>query len=179
MALPPYLVLDVDEVLQARSLSFPDATVSVIRSTVAPSATHGEQQLVTAVTVSGELFEALERLPVQPVMVTSWLENGSVRSFLSQALPARPVLAGAWVPPFPARDSEGYLPWSWKYDIVRELLLREPRPFIWADDDEIIKFQETIEREFPEIPKLLIAPEREIGLTRAHVAAMEHFLAEL
>jgi hypothetical protein len=192
----PYLILDIDEVLQASHMSYGHEMTRTIEQLVPWEQVHPlnrpRQQASrrsgkhptfvhfrTKVRVSPKLLEDLSLLPAQVVMLTSWLEDEAAYTFLEQATPG-----GRWFPTarhlrFPGRAEDGSLSWSWKWNLLQELLAEDPRPFIWADDDEVPKWRHEVEHSYPTLPHLLLAPKRHMGLTREDTKKMAAFIASL
>lgn len=196
----PYAFIDVDGVLHGSHMKYGYEQTSVVVERVPRELVHPllipmepyaklpdylqrrrpPKPLVTfrtRVRTSPRLREDLASLPVQPLMLTTWLEHNSVDQFFAQT--PGPDFPGRQNLTFPGRDSDGSLPWSWKYDLLKEAMARDPRPFIWLDDDEVPKFRDRVLSDFGDIPSLLIAPAYDIGLTRSHVALIRSFLADL
>lgn len=191
----PHLVLDVDGVLQAPSLKYGHEQTRVITETHPTAQVHpalwprrwhgygaGRRRrdtitFRTPVRTSPDLLAGLAGLPAHPVMLTSWLEDGSVRFFLDQATRD----GTRWFPdatllPHPGRDTDGSLPYTWKLDALNTFLTGNPAPFIWADDDQVPEFRDTVDRTWPHLRHLLVGPDPDLGLTRAHVRQMRDFL---
>lgn len=131
----------------------------------------------TPVRTSPCLREDIAALGVDVRMLTTWLEHDAVDEFFTQTGGA---VFGYAKLTFPGRDVDdptGAVPERWKVDQVIEVLDADPRPFIWVDDDETPMWRDEIEARYPQLPKLLIAPAYDIGLTRDHVAEMREFMA--
>lgn len=192
----PFLILDVDEVLQADGLRYGNEQTRVITERVPTVDVHPTQwprnwhgygaerrrrdhvTFRTPVRVSRDLFADLSALPAQIVMLTTWCEHSSVLAFLEQATEGVRWFPDAIVLPFPGRADDGSMPAGWKYAALRELLAQDPRPFVWADDWEVPQWGDTADRDFAELPHHLVAPAPGIGLTREHVAGIRAFLAD-
>lgn len=184
----PWLVLDVDGVLHGTAMRYGYERQVVVRERHPREDVHPYLRprsgrfpkltvsFATPVRVSPRLFEDLAGLPVDVRMLTTWLELGSVDSFLEQT--GCPVLPGRQNLAIPTRDSDGMLPSDWKYVELVALLRADPRPVIWVDDDEVPVWGDQLRAQFPDIPMLLIAPRYEFGLTREHVEQMRAFLSE-
>lgn len=193
----PYLILDIDGVLQAPRMTYGHERTRVIEEKIPtedvhpalwPRRFHGygaDRRRTPTITyrthvrVSPRLFAELSVLPVQVVMLTTWLEHESSRSFLTQATAEHSWFPDAIHLPFVGRDPEdpeGAIPARWKVDALRRLLQEDPRPFIWADDDEVPIWALDVSAEFDHLPHLLIAPKSDFGLTVDHVARMGEFL---
>jgi hypothetical protein len=74
-------------------------------------------------------------------------------------------------------------PWGgWKFHEVRRAVERDPRPFVWVDDDiESFRFEAKTARHWAaslSIPNLLIAPNPSTGLLPEQLNLIEAFLAE-
>lgn len=200
----PYLFLDVDGVLHGARMQYGhERTIKVVerlpREQVHPARRPrhfssreivGEQAgqhysrsemitLSTHMRISKSLLEDLNTLPLDVLMLTTWLEHDSVHAFFQQG----PVPGFSYrTLHFPDRDFEdplGALPADWKIQQLRTKMHAEPRPFIWIDDVEVLIWGEITDREFPDIPHLLIAPEENVGLTRDDVADIRRFLSVL
>lgn len=129
----PYLVLDIDGVLQAPSLSYGFEEMRVITERHATADVHPSlwprrwtgygadrrrKEYITfrtPVRVSPRLLGDLEALPAQIVMLTTWLENDSARAFLSQATDGRTWFQDAvhaqffnWGYSLPATEENGF-----------------------------------------------------------------------
>lgn len=189
----PYLFLDVDGVQQAPKLGeeWQETVWRRVYGVINPAEAHpsfahwggwappGKAEFDTHITVSAELFAALGALPAQVVLVSDWVARGLGRHFLEQAEPRWHYLyPGAPVPAIvPEIDpSESYGPGVWKVNLLRRILREAPRPFVWADDVEVVAHGRAIAEEFSELPQLQIAPDGERGLTRQHLADMRVFL---
>jgi hypothetical protein len=195
----PYLFLDVDGVLHGTRMKYGYEQETVVTERLARDLVHPSMRpdrydnlpphvrarrrppthvtFRTHVRTSPVLRDDLAALPVQTLMLTTWLEHSSVDAFLAQTpgpqLPERRNL------PFPGRDTDGALPYAWKFDMLRARLEADPRPFIWVDDEAATEFREDVERFFSDVPHLLIAPNYDIGLTPNHIAQMREFLSAL
>lgn len=204
MGTTPRLFLDIDEVLRASHLKYGYEVTRVVEEKLPIEKVHPAmrpQRLrsgfsgevpewvarrhapATHVTfrtlcrVSPRLFEDIQALGVDVTMLTTWLEHDSVDAFFAAAHPsfAYDKLT------FPGRDFTdplGAIPAAWKFDELCRSLDADPRPFIWADDDEVPIWGEKVEERYPALPKLLIAPLRDIGVTRFHMELMREFVAE-
>lgn len=135
--------------------------------------------LRTRVRTSPLLRADLAGLGADIHMLTSWLEHDSVDAFYEQT--------GGAVFPYtklchPSRlfdDPVGAVPASWKFDELTRTVDADPRPFIWADDDEVPVWREEVARRYPVPPHLLIAPDYSVGLTRHHIEQMQSFMASV
>lgn len=175
----PFLFLDIDGVLQAPYMK--NGHERTRRITIRRPGVAGNYR----VRVSPVLFEALEQLTVEVRWLTYWCDQEAVRDFLEQV--PGPVFPHSAIAPFPKGEAVlGYgagTPtgaWvnpDWKRDYVRDTLRADPRPFIWADDDEVPVHGTSIAADFGHLPHLLVAPDSNFGLTLEHVARMSHLLA--
>lgn len=190
-----YLVLDIDGVLQAPSMRYGFEQQRVIVEThrtadvhpsLWPRNWHGygadrrrKDRITfrTPVRVSPMLLADLSELPVQIVMLTTWLENESSRAFLAQATPDHEWFPGAIHLEFPGRDADGMLDHAWKLALLRELLANDPRPFVWIDDDEVPLWGDAVDRDYPHLSHRMIAPSSDVGLTRDHLNSIRSFIA--
>lgn len=205
MTTAPHMFLDVDEVVRASSLKYGHEQKRVVIERIPaelvhpamhPKAAHigsaGElpdwvarrrRKPVTHVKfqtncrVSPRLFADIMALGVDVTMLTSWLEHDSVDAFFAECYPD--FVYGKL--DFPGRDHSdplGAVPADWKYLELCRALDADPRPFIWADDDEVPIWSAKVEERYPHLPKLLIAPLQDIGLTPFHMTLMREFVAE-
>lgn len=127
--------------------------------------------------VSPNLFADIMALGVDVTMLTSWLEFDSVDTFFETVFPAFEYDKLT----HPGRDFAdplGAIPAEWKFDELCRSLDADPRPFIWADDDEVPIWGGKVDERYPNLPKLLLAPKRDIGLTRFHMTLMREFINE-
>lgn len=194
----PYLVLDIDGVLQAPAMKYGHELSRTIverqrtadvHPSMWPRSFHGYAAqrrrrdhitFRTHVRVSPALFEDLGTLTVQVVMLTTWLENGASHEFLAQALPDRMLFPSALHLEFPGRTgADGMIPPDWKVQQLRALLAADPRPFIWVDDDEVPVWGAVLNAELADLPHVCIGPDSNSGITREHVRSMRAFLQEL
>ena len=69
---------------------------------------------------------------------------------------------------------------DWKFLAVRRMVERDPRPFVWIDDDiDYFRDDRVTAREWAEsisLPNLLIAPDAETGLLPRQLQAVEDFV---
>lgn len=69
---------------------------------------------------------------------------------------------------------------DWKFLAVRRSVERDPRPFVWIDDDiDFFRDDQMTAREWAantSLPNLLIAPEGETGLSPQQLDAVEDFV---
>lgn len=196
----PHLFLDIDGVLQAPSMKYGYERTAVIRERIPMAEVHPRMRprkfsgeapdwlarrrgtpthvaFNTPVRTSPKLSEDIAVLDVDVLMLTTWLEHDSVDAFFVQSAgPAFPYSKLR----FPGRDHAdplGALPERWKVDEVIRTLDADPRPFIWADDDEVPMWREEMADRYPDLPMLLIAPESNLGITSAHMDEMREFAA--
>lgn len=182
----PFLFLDIDGVQHGQYMKYGYEQTRVIHQSVPVADVHPllrartsshAQRFRTRVRTSPRLREDLQALEVDVLSLTTWLEHDSDYTFYEQtpggSLPRFQQLR------FPGRDEDGMLPESWKYDELCRVLDDDPRPFIWADDDEVPQFADAIAREFPHLPYLLIGPDYDMGLTHDHLSLMTAFSRRL
>lgn len=127
--------------------------------------------------VSPRLFADIMALGVDVTMLTSWLEHDSVDSFFELVYPSF-VYDKLTHPGRDFSDPLGAIPAEWKFNELCRSLDADPRPFIWADDDEVPIWGAKVEERYPHLPKLLVAPLHDIGLTAFHMELMREFAAE-
>ncbi len=188
---PPVVLLDVDGVLNALGPAddgWPDwqrgsATAmgrswpirwspSVVTAVLAWRASADVRWLTTWGSDANQGLHALLGLPPLPVAGTPdgpgepdprapADEDGPTS--LADVTPAAPdALTGRW----------------WKFDVVRELLRREPgRRLVWLDDDLAVD-EEVRSWTRAHSDCLLIAPDPRQGLLPAHLAAVERFVLD-
>lgn len=65
----------------------------------------------------------------------------------------------------------------WKPRYIAETLRRDPRPFVWLDDEEVPVYAPVLLAEFGHLPHLVIGPDTAVGLTETDVQAVERFLS--
>lgn len=200
----PHLFLDIDEVVRAVYLKYGfEKTISVVeripieqvhpairprKLTVGAGGelpewvarrrkpeTHAK--FVSYCKVSPKLFADIMSLGVDVTMLTSWLEFDSVDAFFEAAYPDF-VYGKLTHPGRDFTDPMGAIPAEWKYEELCRALDADPRPFIWADDDEVPIWGAKVEERYPHLPKLLLAPKRDIGLTPFHMTLMRDFVAK-
>ena len=68
-------------------------------------------------------------------------------------------------------------PW-WKLEAVSRWLDREPRPYVFTDDDLVPEVTEELRRRHPDLPACLLQPRTTPGLGAAELGAVHEFLAE-
>lgn len=125
--------------------------------------------------VSPKLFEDISKLGVDVTMLTTWLEHDSVDAFFAEVHPDF-VYDKLNFPGRDFTDPLGAVPAEWKFAELCRSLDVDRRPFIWADDDEVPIWGARVEELYPDLPKLLIAPLRDIGLTPFHMTLMQEFV---
>ena len=170
----PRLFLDIDGVINARQPSWPSTTTFII------SDHRGAGYVVKyPITVAPAMVAEIDQLradfDLELTIVSTWLENPAMVSDLTKALGAlhRPRLLTAPLPKL-----SGWRSPVWKRDALLRDLDRDPVPYIWADDEEVVAHGAFVKSAF-EIPSLMITPDPERGLTRGHLAAMRAFLEDL
>jgi hypothetical protein len=116
--------------------------------------------------VSRQLGERIRRLDVEVRWLTTWGEQANEVGKLI----GLPPYAVAALPPSGA-SSAG----SWKLDAVRSHIAREPRPFIWVDDEAIDEHAEAWAADCG-TRSLLVRPKPNRGLEPADLDQMERFI---
>ncbi|SDH54764.1 hypothetical protein [Microbacterium sp. 77mftsu3.1] len=205
MSAAPHLFLDIDEVVRASSLKYGHEQIrqveehiptELVHPAMRPKSAHvgsgGEmpewlarrrhkvkprQTFRTRCRVSPKLFADIMALGVDVTMLTTWLEHDSVDAFFAECYPTF-VYEKLNFPGRDFSDPLGAIPADWKYLELCRSLDADPRPFIWADDDEVPIWRDKVEARYPDLPKLLIAPLDDIGLTPFHMTLMREFAAE-
>jgi len=142
-----------------------------------PKTTHVTYR--TTVKTSMRLREDIAALGADVKMLTSWLEHDQVDAFFTQTGGAPFEYEKARFPGRPFDDELGAIPLRWKVDELIRILGADPRPFIWVDDEEVPMWREEIEARFPDLPKLLIAPVYDLGITAKNMALMREFVTSL
>lgn len=126
--------------------------------------------------VSPKLFADIMALGVDVTMLTTWLEHDSVDAFFAEVYPSF-VYDKLNFPGRNFEDPLGEVPVEWKFDELCRSLDADPRPFIWADDDEVPIWGAKVEERYPGLPKLLLDPKPGIGLTPFHMELMREFVS--
>lgn len=170
------LYLDVDGTLRAERAAGAGWSGGVVTKEIETPGHLGPR--AATVTYAPALIQVLEALRIEEVEIvwlTTWLEAGAVEHF------AREIegLQNCRQLAIPMRDDSGGLPADWKYDEISRDQALEPGPYIWADDQDVPLQGERASADQPVVPKLLIAPEMEIGLTPKLVYSMFRFVREL
>lgn len=204
MAAAPHLFLDIDNVVRAQSLKYGYEQTHTVKELIPIELVHpamrprkpsvgsdGElpdwvarrrkpethAKFSTFCKVSPRLFADIMALGVDVTMLTSWLEFDSVDTFFEVVYPSF-VYGKLTHPDRDFSDPLGAIPAEWKFEELCRALEAHPRPFIWADDDEVPIWGPKVEERYPHLPKLLIAPTVDIGLTPFHMTLMREFVAE-
>lgn len=164
----PYLFLDVDGVLNAgkrrleggwtdwRRIKIRDVPRGDVASGVLDD---------FVLRLSKTMCAALATLPVEIHWATTWEHLANERLYWHTGLNDYPVACRR-------RLREGH---GWKWEDIRLMLEADPRPVIWLDD-ECIPEEAGDWCEANGIPYLFIAPDEEVGLTRAHVDQIKEWL---
>lgn len=173
----PVLLLDVDGVVQAPGLrhEWPDARPVTVRLA-------GDRFPRTAgsfpITISDDLFRAIEALDIEVWWATSWAEENAIQGLIEQVAmrAVAPRLAASRVLSHPVRElGAGLLPAHWKTTgMIRPALEADPRPFILADDVFAgHTYQQMLSWYVDDnLPRLYIQPDPRRGLTHEHLARM-------
>lgn len=159
----PYLFLDVDGVLNADHPTFGDTKEVDVKV----------NSRTFTITYSPCLLTRLEALPVEIVWVTTWEEHAE-----TCLVPGIGALHGKR-----HLSSAGHRKFSdfyglWKQSTIEAELERDPRPFIWIDDDAIGRDAET-DLKAAGVPFHLVRANYDTGITEKDLAGIEEFLAGL
>lgn len=121
--------------------------------------------------VAPECIARLTRLAVRRVWCSTWEAEVERPGGLSEQL--------GWAGMPWLRLPASGRPWNKRQAIECWLTANGVRPFIWVDDDRrLVSSGRPWARRLP-VRSLLIRPEKRIGLTPAHLAAMEKFVEEV
>lgn len=127
-------------------------------------------------TVVDRVESFLQTHNMEPVFLTSWNENNTVR-LLSEAIGLMPE--GRIIPA--NLRTEQNVPrkeWTeWKAQAIIADQALSPAPFIWVDDNAPTYWGEYVS-ENVNVPHLIITPNSEHGLTLQELNAIENFLQE-
>jgi hypothetical protein len=178
------LYLDVDGVLNAEYPEFkfedpehPDTSREFMIRVKALNRQVNTYRMVFSPVVIRRLDELRERYNLELVWNSTWNENLEVLrlSKYFKGLDDGRVLHG--VIDYKAQD-EGA--WSkWKADVILKDQRNDNLPFIWVDDVAVDYHGPTVDKAFPDVPKLLLNPYPVRGITAEHLDRMEEFLATL
>ena len=170
----PRLFLDVDGVLNAESPASEDVKTATVNEN------HGAAYVSTyLITFSPTVVAGIEALRAEFGLELFWLSTWlSGEGMLDQLTAVLGGLRGGRRLAMPRRKLGGYLPQTWKRELLLADIAREPAPFIWVDDVEVPLHGEFVHAAF-ETPSLVIAPNPAIGLTAEHLSAMRSFLEGL
>ena len=171
----PHLFLDVDGVLNAFELS--------LSSEAEPFDDFDAHEVefefemghprTFVVCLSRAMGARLARLPVDIQWVTTWEHRAD-----SAIAPLCGLPSG--LPVLTPRDEAESWDLDWKLIEVRRAVERDPRPFVWIDDDvDFFHDGAASAREWAEslpLPSLLIAPEGETGLLPLQLDTVEDFV---
>ena len=174
MATRPRLFLDIDGVINARQPQWPSTTTFTVTDNQGAG-----YAIDYTITVAPAMVAEIDQLradhDVELVILSTWLENLAMIGDLTRALGA---LRGGRLLSIPLPKLSGWRSPVWKRDALLRDLDRDPVPYIWADDEEVVAHGAFVKSAF-EIPSLMITPDPERGLTRGHLAAMRAFLEDL
>jgi len=171
----PHLFLDVDGVLNAFELSlsseaepFDDFDVHEVEFEFEVG-----HPRTFVVCLSPAIGARLARLAVDIQWVTTWEHRAD-----STIAPLCGLPSG--LPVLTPRDEAEEWDLDWKFLEVRRAVERDPRPFVWIDDDlDFFQDGQLSAREWATsspLPSLLIAPAGETGLLPQQLDAVEHFV---
>lgn len=170
----PYLFLDVDGVLNAFDLdtSLGGFDDFVGHEIVVDNGTGFRMFL--EVLLSLEMGRRISALPVEIIWLTTWGHDADLEIAPRCGLPGGlPVIT---------TPSEATGNGSWKVGAVMEVLDRQPRPFVWVDDDlDDIRARGKSARELVEelnLPGLLVAPDPRTGLIPEQLESIEAFVSQ-
>ncbi len=171
---PPNLFLDVDGVLNPFELDpgsdanrFDDFAVHVVQFELEPGRPRDFM-----VRLSPAMGARIARLAVNIHWATTWEHRADSAIAPLCGLPrGLPVLS-------PLDEAEEWQ--DWKFLAVRRSVERDPRPFIWIDDDlDFFQDGAVTPSEWAaglSTPSLLIAPDCDTGLLPRHLDAVEEFV---
>ncbi len=172
---PPNLFLDVDGVLNALELDggngvdgFEDFEVHEVEFVFEP----GRPRLFH-VRLSPTMGARIAQLAVDIHWATTWEHRADSAIAPLCGLPrGLPVLS-------PRNEAEEW-DLDWKFLAVRRSVQRDPRPFIWIDDDiDFFVDEDVTPREWAAdlaTPSLLIAPDAGTGVVPRELDAVEEFV---
>lgn len=173
----PYLFLDVDGVLNPfekdlghDSEMFDDFDLHDVDFDVVA----GYHRSV-AVWLSPAMGARIARLAADLHWVTTWEDRANSAIAPLCGLPRDP-------PVLTHGDNGEEFDLDWKFSVVRELVDRHPRPFVWIDDDiDFLRDKGVAPREWADsisVPNLLTAPDTRTGLLPGHLDAVDEFLRQ-
>jgi hypothetical protein len=175
----PYLFLDVDGVINAMDGlnrgDWPDFHKTRVRTVTLRGLRAGRYPVRISQSMCGELAS----LPVDVHWATTWEDDANIALGYLTGLPRFPV-ACTYVDDDPRRAAahDAAIAGPWKWLDIQVLVDRDPRPVIWLDDEDI-PFEAGQWFEERAIPHLLIRPDENVGLTRAHISEIRAFLTSL
>lgn len=194
----PYLFLDIDGVLHGTHMKYGYERTVVVRERIPREQVHpalrprsmqarpdylerrrpapSHVTFNTRMRVSPKLLGDLDELGLDVRMLTTWLEHDSVDAFFAQGPTPQFRFSKLAFTGRDVADPLGTLPERWKVDQLHLAMAQDEKPFIWVDDDEVPMWRDEIEATYPDIPKLLIAPTYDVGLTPGHVEGIRDFL---
>ncbi|QNE48679.1 hypothetical protein F1C58_16610 (plasmid) [Glaciihabitans sp. INWT7] len=167
------LFLDVDGVLSAPALMWGDTRRLTV--TVKLGGGLAVQYLVWhSPSMLAAIDSLREEFDVELVWLTTWLEDGAIGNLVGRV---GALSGGRWLNIRRRSGRAGELPLEWKRDQILEDLTVTPGPFIWVDDDQVPMFGAAVAASV-DVPSLMIAPNPELGLTRAQVDSIRAFLTD-
>jgi hypothetical protein len=164
----PWLYLDVDDVLNADDLAvhWPDAAPRKVR--VRHGGGYAENFVLT---LSREQGAALAAVPAAIVWCTSWDQHANRCISGPLGLPRNlPFLWGLHV-------DRGEHPGAWKPGQLVTHLRKDPRPFVWVDNDHPVIDTAWVLAAAAEldVPALLVTPDPKLGLTPDEIVRIADF----
>jgi hypothetical protein len=171
----PHLFLDVDGVLNAFELD-PGSDVDAFDDFAAHEVEfefEGGRPRTFVVCLSPAMGARIAQLAADIQWATTWKDRADSAIAPLCGLPrGLPVLS-------PLDEAEDW-DLDWKFLAVRRSVERDPRPFVWIDDDlDFFRDGPMGAREWAaglSLPNLLIAPESETGLLPDQLDAVEDFV---
>lgn len=169
----PLLLLDIDGVLNAwryrpAETTLPSGGYEDLAEYDVPADNGRTYRFWTSPSLIADVIALHESHTVEIAWLTTWQHQANRHVSPTLGLPTFPVVA----------DQGGrFSDYHWKSRAAVEALQLE-RPIIWIDDTEIDdESRRSYEESF--VPHLLIAPDDEIGLTRADIANIREFATSI
>jgi len=176
----PYLFLDVDGVLNALDgLNKGDWDDFKKHDVWAPlGGVHGAVRQKFRLRISKKMCAALAALPAEIHWATTWEHLANDLLWEHTGFNDYPVacrMATGLTHQIITDQDVGEI-W-WKFRDIYAMVEKDPRPFIWCDDEAIPPFADEQFRELGQ-PFLLIKPDAKVGLTHVDLDKIRNFLAE-